>query len=1388
MMFQKLVTFFVLGFTCIALNTAAQPDDINFTSITTREGLSSNTVNVILKDRLGLVWFGTEDGLNCFDGVNITVYRHKPNDPKSLPANEILALYEDKEGNLWIGTSGGSLSRFDRRKNVFTKYPAGGKALTNNVCRGISSDDAGNIWIVHFSGVDILNPKTGEVSRFSFATKQYNWNPGMQGKSIFRDRKNRMWIGTAKGLFRYDLRTKSLERFFYTPPSPAAPGGLLVNSISEDATGNIWVGTETGLYVQAPGSAGFVRQDLKPDPANLRNNNFVNAIAVAPNQLWVGTGAGLDILDTRTGTIKKLRPGFRNTHSLRSAFIRYVYVEPRGSFWLGTTGGGVNTYDPSLNLFNLVQSNRFDRQGLSAPIVTAFAEGNNNQIYVGTEGGGLSLFNPNTKAFQPIPLVSKRAGSESYLTVTSLKMTRNKQLLVGSFAEGLFILNPETGGYTQLLQDGKPSGLNGNEIYALEEDHNGQVWVGTNGQGLNVLNAAHQVIARFTPQPKDPIDRLLPINGYIRDIKEDRKGDIWIATHGGGIAVYHPRTGTFNTYHTENSKLPNDKVCSLLEDASGNIWAGTLGGGLAVFSRATGQFSVLSEKDSLPNSTVYKLLQDQNGTIWISTNKGISSISPATKWVRNYTHHNGLQNNNFVSGAGLVSANGALYFGGRDGFNFFNPKYLKRNNTVPPVLITDLKIAHQSVSPSEDGPLQEDITIAKEINLDYKQNFALSYVGLNYTSPEQNQYAYKLEGFEKDWNYVGSNTSVSYTNLDPGEYTFRVKASNNDGVWNEQGAAIRIYVHPPFWLSGYAYFFYLLVIGAALYYSRQRAMGKLSRKLALEQERFHAEQERKQAMRIHELDQLKIKFLTNLSHEFRTPISLILGPIDRLLDQEQGQQAKSQLQMVRRNAKRLMNLVNQLLDFRKMEEKELTLQESEGELGAFVKDVYDTFKDLSERKKIDFVFSSHIDPLYTRFDHDKLERILFNLLSNAFKFTPTGGRIDLVLVAAQTESPGSQWMEIKVSDTGTGISENKQGQIFERFFQENAAGVLNQGTGIGLAITREFVQLHGGTIDVESQMGKGSTFTVRLPFTVLPGPMQPEKAETPEANPAPALLPEATPGNDRSMEPTTLPTILLVEDNEDFLAFMKDNLEPHYKVYEATNGKEGWQKALALHPQLIISDINMPEMDGVELTRKIKGDKRTNHIPVILLTALTGEEDQLNGLQTGANDYISKHFNYQVLHARIKNLLLLNNTLKSTYTRQLKVSAAEPVIESDDEKLLHKIMVYLEENLTNPQLSVEEMSRNIGMSRSSLYNKLLELTGQTPVEFIRSVKLEKALVLLEKSDLTIAQVAYSVGFSTPNYFAKSFKAKYNMLPSEYIAKTRNEAGGKGIPAESIAAR
>lgn len=1356
----------------------AQTNPVKFTSLTTRDGLVSNSINAVIKDHYGLMWFATDDGLKKFDGTNFTGYSHIPGDSSSLRANETLVLHEDKAGNLWIGTSGGGLSLYDRNKDAFLHFPVNGltpELPANAVIRGICSDSSGKIWIAQYENLFVLDPVTRQITRMDLD----NGDPLPAAKQeltcVFVDSRQRIWTGTTRGLYLYVRSTRSFRRFVHNPADPFSLANSLITTVAEDKSGNIWIGTGAGLCSFRPDGAGFTPFNKEPGHPRL-SSDVINCIEPDEDgQLWIGTSNGLNIVNPRAQTVFTYFPEEGNIHSLTSRSITCGYIDQQGIYWFGTFRGGINKYDKNLNLFDLKLSKDFNEQPRHAPIISSFAESSNGLVFIGTEGGSLYEFNRKTGYISSVPV--KMPNGNSQPVVLALHRSRNNQLYIGTYGQGLLIQDMTTGASRHFVKGPEPDNLGGNDVFCFKEDSKGNIWVGCNGEGVSVLNH-QQVIARFTPRPNPAVHNefQLPINGYIRSIEEDAAGNIWIGSHGGGIAVYQTGSGKWTVLTQNNSQLPSDKIQVIVRDSRENMWVGTYGAGLSLFDKKTNRFINFSEKDGLQNTTIYQIIEDLNGRLWFSTNTGISSLDVPTNKFRNYTYYNGVQNNNFVHGSGIRLSDGELMFGGIEGFNYFNPANLTVNQHVPEVLLTDLRVSNKSITAGEDAPIKEHIAVAKEIHLAYKQNFTLSFVALNYTIPKQNHYAYKLEGVDKDWNYTGTNNIASYTNLDPGEYTFHVKASNNDDLWSTKDTTIKIYVHPPFWRTIYAYIFYIAAFAGLLLYSRYLGITRLRK-------RFLLEQERQEAKRVQELDRLKIKFLTNLSHDFRTPISLIIGPVDQLITDERSGGRTDKLNMIKRNARRLLNLVNQLLDFRKMEEHELILHLAHGEFTSFVKEVSDSFRDFAERKHIHFRFHSDMPPLHALFDHDKIERILFNLLSNAFKFTLEGGFVDVELNEMQkTPDTVHKWVTITVKDSGIGIAADKKEQIFERFFQAGtSSAVLNQGSGIGLSITKEFTKMHGGTIDVESEPGKGATFIICLPLTPVTEEVAAQAVLLSAATATPEK--EALYADEKDNATTDTgegnhkPLVLLVEDNEDFRFYLKDNLRNHYKVLEAANGKEGWQKALAHHPQLIVSDISMPEMDGIDLVQKLKADKRTSHIPVILLTAQTAEEQQIAGLETGANDYITKPFNVEVLHARVKNLLQLNSSLKSTYTRQIKLLTPEVSVESADEKLLKKIVHYLEENLTNSQLSVENMSKEMGMSRSSLYNKVLELTGQTPVEYIRSYRLDKAASLMGKSDMTIAEIAYQVGFSTPNYFARSFKTKFNMLPSEYIAKMKHGNAG-----------
>jgi len=1346
---------FIFYLTLLSHVAISQQRDLNFVNLSSEDGLSSNTVTAILKDKYGYMWFGTDDGLNKFDGVNFSVYRHKESDTTSIGANSILAMHEDRLGNLWVGTNA-TLSLYDRKKDCFINY----QFTLNNTARTLFSDHLGNLWVGSYIGLFMLDLRTGKTTRYSADAGK----PGQLASNIitciFEDSRHRLWIGGSSGLYLYQRSTNNFKHFAHNPADSLSIPDNSIKAITEDLNGNLWIGSDVGgLSMLRPDGKGFVSYKHSQTDKQTLSSNWVWAItAENRNSLWVGTEEGLNIFDLQKKTSRRVEHDARNRYSLQGKSIRSIYIDEKGIYWIGTYQGGISKYDKNLTFFNLRKSNPFDPKGLTAPIVTSFSEDRNGDVYVGTDGGGINLYHGNTGLFDH-PIFYGQGKPPAVLALEQA----DGELWIGTFMQGIYVLNIQSGRVRHYVKGEGPQDLSGNDIFCLKKDSKGRIWIGTNGNGVNIYDPVLRQFRRLDKEHQYPRDINVLAHGFIRTIEEDKTGNIWIGALGVGIVMLDPSLEKLRLLNHENSNLPTNDVQAIYAGESGRIWVGTHGGGLCLFDSQTEKFIRYSEEEGAPNDVIYKILEDDGAKVWVSTNKGISSFDPLTRRFKNYFHYNGLQRSTFCLGAGLKTSKGELFFGGLDGFNYFNPMRLNYNKNVPKIVLTDLRIANSSVIPGNKAAIKEHISVADEIRLDYKQNFSIDFATLNYTAPQESRYSYMLQSFDKTWNDVGTSRTATFSNLQPGKYVFRVKASSDDGSWNTGEATINIYVRPPFWLTVYAYVFYVLAAGLILWGLRYRGIRKLKDKFALEQERLHIRQnmelERREAEQLREFEQVRINYLTNLSHEFRTPVSLIIAPVEKLIEQEQCQEKLGQLNLVKRNAKRLLNLVNQLLDFRRLEEQEQKINLTEGEIISFIGEVLESFKDISERRQINFSFTSTLSRFYTVFDKDKIERILFNLLSNAFKFTPKGGRISLSIY----HHPASG-LRIVVADTGIGMTPEVQEKIFTRFFQgDNNPAILNQGSGIGLSITLEFVKMHGGTIHVESIPGKGSIFTVQLPLE--PVEEQPDKVMSTDDQPEAVTVVPAT----------EKLTVLLIEDNDDFRYYLKDNLKPFYKIVEASDGKEGWQKVLSVHPQVIVSDINMPYMDGIQLSQKIKSDKRTSHIPVILLTAFTGDASQLKGLETGASDYLTKPFNFDILNIKIKNLLLLNQSLKDTYTRQFKVVLPAVEVESEDEKLLLKITQYIEANINSVNLTVEELSKHLFMSRASLYNKMVQLTGETPVEFIRSIKLNKAADFLENSDMKIAQIGYAVGFSTPNYFARAFKAKFNILPSEYqLLKKRTD--------------
>lgn len=1357
----------IVTFIFVVLSVTAQELPVSFQRYYSKDGLSSNTIYAIHRDTYGFLWLGTEDGLTRFDGSSYKAYRYDANADQGLQTNHITSLCEDSKGRIWIGTNGGGLSYYDRNiDQIFTYTHTPDNKPMNTAITALRTDKNGNVWVCSYGAVFVINVEDLALP----CSKEYDQVQkifsGKVSRYVYKDQRGGMWVSAEGSVYHFneDL-TKAKQYELVTQPSIKGTT-IEITSIVEDMHGRIWVGSIDGLSYLDKNAVSFAKF-ADPTTSSPGSCRMIYALAIdGKGGLWVGTDNGLDVIHPGDFTTRTFLPQAMNIRSLSHKSIRSILVDDYGIYWIGTFQGGLNKYDTNLSQFNLRNVDVLRDQSSGKNMITSFAE-YNDRVLLGTDGAGVFGYFRDTDRLTPIYV--GKAGDKQFADLTVMTLERDKSTIwIGTYQDGLFQLDLKKDQLKQYRKGKQANELSNSDIFCLKIDRFDRLWIGTNGAGINIWQQGDSIV-KYPAINRDIQGQPNPPGNFIRAFAEDKQGNMWIATYGSGVSVFNSKNHSNSYFNKKDNNLPSDYVLSIHVDEQQRVWVGTNGNGVGLLRYGQDKFENLSEKDGLINGVVQSIVEDQSGRIWFSTNKGLSCYDPDAKVFKNYTHSAGLQEGAFMLGSGVILSDGEMFFGGQNGFNHFYSSQLKLNVNFANVALTDLRIDNKIIQPSKNGILTQSLLTAESIHLQYKQNFSISFTALNLTVPEDNQYQYRLQGVDKDWIPAGKERSAYYTNLDPGKYVFQVRASNNDGLWNDQIKSINVFVAPPFWRTIYAYILYVLLFFTILLFIRDRGIRRLKQRFASEKERIQAkqqiEQQQRDAEALHELDRMKIKFLTNLSHEFRTPISLIVGPVDNLLSMSGSDKRSTELSLIKRNARRLLNLVNQLLDFRKMEDHEVKLHNSQGDLVAFIEEVFQSFQDMAISKGIDYSFLTVKKQLYCAFDQDKVERILFNLISNAFKFTPKGGDISVSLVEVQ--SAGDQvGVYIRVKDTGIGIPEKEQQAIFESFFQHETRGlVLNQGTGIGLSIVKTFVNMYGGEIEVQSSEGIGSAFTFNLLLdSVNEPPHQKIIAKEPE---------NGTNQVKFATEVIQKPSILIVEDDDDFRCFLKELLWRDYHIYEAANGKEGWQKALFHHPNIIVSDVQMPVMNGMELAQKLAQDKRTKHIPVILLTASQVENGLISGLESGAIDYITKPFDNAVLFAKINSLLVLNQAFKDVYSKQVSIIGPELEIVSEKDKFLQNVHNYVYENMDNPQLSVESLSGHLAISRASLYNRLLEFSGMTPVDFIRSAKLERAAVLLEKSDRTIAEVAYETGFANPNYFTKVFKIKYQMTPSEFIQSVKN---------------
>lgn len=1366
--------------------TKAQNNQFQFSHLNISNGLSHNDVTCIFKDNKGFMWFGTLSGLNRYDGYKFKIFKHMVSDTTSLDDDYIVSISDGPDNKLWVETRGG-YNIYDPATEKFGHNVVGylrSIAIPDASIASVKKDRSGNFWFLHRTlGLYKYDPGRHKTVHLTHSPANSASIFANVVSDLAEDSHGDLWLTYRDGeLERMDPATLRinyrLRVFNKLPPELNSPYKIYI-----DNQDDIWAYVPTysaGVYYVNTKNKIFKHIDKGNDQFHLNTDVVSSVIQDDKNRVWIATDhGGVNLLNKNDFKIQYLLNREDDDKTIGQNSITLLYKDNTNIIWVGTYKKGVGYYHESIIKFPLYAHHLSDPvsdpKSLSFSDINSFAEDKAGNIWIGTNGGGLIYYDRKNGTFKPYLHDATNGNSLANNVVVCLYIDHEQKLWIGTYFGGLDCFDGKKFVHYK-HSDADTTSITDDRVCAITEDNEHHLLVGTLSAGFNVFDAKKQSFTHYVYNSRENAIH----SNYVSRMLVDTRKNLWVVTSYGVDVLQHKTNQFIHHIHDEKNpySLISNNTNNIMEDSYGLIWVSTRGG-IGIFDYKTGRFTNISKLDGLPDNTVIDMQEYDKNNVWVSTMNGISDIVVDRNGAGlkfhfvNYNETEGLQGREFTENSSLKTREGELLFGGGNGFNLFKPSNLHTNTTIPKLVFTNFQVFNQSVEVGEkiNGRviLPQSITNSNSLTLKYNDNvFDLEFAALNYFNPGKVKYQYMMEGFDKGWiNADNQIRKATYTNLDPADYVFKVRASSNEN-WSDSVLTLNIKILPPFWKTAWAYILYGLLIVGSLLFLRRRGIEKLKSQFAIEKER-------EEAHRMHELDLMKIKFFTNVSHEFRTPLSLIMAPVDKILKQIAEPDIQRQLMLVNRNAKRLLNLVNQLLDFRKMEYQELKLHEKNGDIVSFIKDLSYNFSDIADQKDIKFIFDSEAESFYTSFDHDKIERIVFNLLSNAYKFTHEGGQVSVLLNLIEKDAD-SKFLEIRVIDTGIGIARDKQERIFEPFIQNDIPGsMLNQGSGIGLSITKEFVKLHHGEIFVESEFNEGSCFTVLLPVRPLNKNIFTDGElllnHSSEFMPGDA---SSKNGPCKDNKDGKKPTILLVEDNDDFRFYIKDNLKAFFNIIEAENGKKGWQKALAQHPNLVVSDISMPEMNGNDLCLKIKSDKRTSHIPVILLTALTGEDQQLKGLETGASDYLTKPFNFEILQSKIRNILSQQEYMRKTYQKQVDVSPTEMAVDSPDELFIKKVLVLIDSNISNPNFSVEELSNEVFVSRYTLYKKILAMTGKTPNELVRSMRLKRAVQLLETGHLTISQICHKVGFKSQKYFVRTFKSEYNTIPSRYLESLSEE--------------
>ena len=1379
---------------------------IHFNNLSTKDGLSNNKVVALLQDKTGFLWFGTEDGLNRFDGYEFKVFRNDPADSNSISSNNIWSLFEDDDGNIWIGTKSGELNRYDAKRDIFEHWKIESKNYKENSVNEIYRDKEGIIWIgTYQSGLYRLNFKTNELTNWNYKPGDPHSLSNNFVTFIAEDSDGYLWISTYNGLNKFNPKSDddSFLQFYSDSENTNSLSNNLIWSITKSKYDPelIWIGTANGLVSFNTKKQIFFRIPITKENSLQFGNSFASVVEEKINNeniLWLGTYGGLVRLNLENGESQRFVKRENEPTSIISNEINKLLKDRSGVIWMATENGLSNISPKGLKFNNLfdVQNNSEELKVLSKINVKSISQHPNGKLFFGTSKGVYGYTNLGKQK------IIQKYKSTDGLNVWSMAAGLNDDLWIGTYGQGLKQLNLKNGNLKEWKIESPTFQTSAFDyLKSLRLDNNNDLWIGFWGGGLGRMNTKN---GKYNIWIHDDANPNSISHNDVWAIHQDQNGRIWIGTNGGSLNLFDNKNGgefqKLIEVKDQEKKLSSNSIYSICESTKGKysnnfeqtiLWIGTSSGLNKLIINNTSELLNINSLDyevfiyktesGLADNSVKSILEDDNGNLWIGTNSGISFFDIQSDKFTNYTSSDGLIGNEFNSGSALSSENGLMYFGSIEGLNVFNPKQIKQSVFIPAVVLTDFQIFNQPVKVGNESPLKENINEAKEIILSYSQNvFSFQFSALDFNSPQSIQYAYIMDGFDADWIYSGNRRFVTYTNLDPGRYTFKVKATNSDGVWSEDFKSILVIVNSPWWRTGWAYAIYVLLIIVGIFAARKIERNRSSLRNELKMREFEAKKQR-------ELENMKARFFANLSHEFRTPLTLIRGPIEELINKKAGDNQEEYYHLIQRNSEKLQELIDQLLELTQLENASIPLKAKQENLASLLRGLLYSFESLAKQKNIRLSFDSQNEKLLCWVDRDKLEKIINNLLSNAFKFTPSNGMISVNVI--HTNNDGEEFAEVIISDTGIGIPEEKLERIFDRFFQvDDSSRKHYSGSGIGLALVKELVDLHKWEISVDSELGKGTEFNLKIPLrdsyfnenekaigeitdvsedeTYKQEKVSQEHTDLLEIEIEQEIIEKKKILGDK-------PSILIVEDSEDVRSYLNGLLKKDYRIYEAVDGEDGVKKTSELIPDLIISDVMMPSMDGMEFCKKVKTDWQTSHIPVILLTAKASPESKIEGLETGADDYLTKPFSSTELSVRIKNLLEQRKKLRERFSKEIKVEPASIAVTSLDNEFLQKAFDVAEKNLANTEFNSEAFAKEMFVSRSQLHRKLLAITSQAPGEFLRTFRLKRAATFILEKRLSITQVAFEVGFSSPSHFTKAFRQQFNCLPTEFIEKNNS---------------